>query len=238
MKQRGFILVEVITAVVVISTLLLMVSGVWQAHLKQQSRQNWIGDTHSIRAAVSSYWLLQSEPPATLAEALTPQQLSHLTVPWQQQWQLTESPSWLELSVTAPSAEQAEWMAGQVAGAFTQGADLVVPVWAPHAVTGSDNYLYRVLQPGQEHLNSMETDLNMSGHNLTQVMELDTQTLNAQSITAQSLTGTSLQVDTLSADILYALDVVTPNTRLSELRAELNEYQDLWKICQAQGKCP
>ena len=52
MKQRGFALVDVITATVLLGALLLVFSQAqqWQQH--QQMRQQWIADAEWLRQAV------------------------------------------------------------------------------------------------------------------------------------------------------------------------------------------
>lgn len=237
MRTRGFVLLEVITAVVIMSGLLLIATQTWQIHQRQQNQQQWIDDTEVIRDAASTYWAQHLTPPTAVSDLLASEDIVYLNYPWQQSWSFIEQESWLELTLQAPSAEEADWLSGQVAGTISRGTEFVLIIWPPTVASAGEQYLHRVPMMDQAHLNSMATDLDMAEFDITTVGTLDAQTVEAQTLIAQDLEVTALKVSELTVQTVYAQDVITPTSSITELRARIDEYAQLWRNCQLQGLC-
>lgn len=237
MRTRGFVLLEVIAAVVIMSGLLMIATQTWHIHQRQQQQQQWVDDTEVIRDAASTYWAQYSTAPTAVSDLLAADNMLYLNYPWQQPWSFTEHESWLELALQAPSAEQADWLSNQVVGAISRGAEVVLIIWPPTVASADEQYLHRVPMMDRAHLNSMATDLDMAEFDITTVGTLDAQTVEAQTLIAQDLEVTALRVSELTVQTVYAQDVITPTSSITELRARIDEYAQLWRNCQFQGLC-
>lgn len=238
MKQQGFVMLEVITAVVVVSSLLLMINQAWQIKSSQQKRQQWIIDAEQVRLAATNYWAFKGVPPTITGDIFTTQEISVLQLPWQQEWQFIHGENWLELSVMAPSPTQAQWLARQIAGAFTRNNEFVMPIWQPQQSNAiNENYLHRQEQTDKPYLNTMETSLDMGLFDIINVNNLNTQRVIAESVRADAIEANSLKTGELTVTTLYARDVITPTTSLQEVSDRVAEYTQLWKECERQGKC-
>jgi len=238
MKQQGFVMLEVITAVVIVSSLLLMINQAWQIKSSQQQRQQWVIDAEQVRLAATNYWAFNGVPPAITRDVFTTQEMNALQFPWQQEWQFINGENWLELSVMAPSPIQAQWLAKQIAGAFTRNSEFVMPIWQPQQSNATnESYLHRQEQLDKPYLNMMETSLNMGFFDITNVNNLNTQRLTAESVSADAVEAISLKTGELTVTTLYARDVITPTTSLQEVSDRVAEYTQLWKECERQGKC-
>lgn len=238
MRQQGFVMLEVITAVVIVSSLLLMINQAWLFKSSQQQRQGWLVDAEQVNLAASDFWAENGAPPGTIRDLFTEQELAILRFPWHQEWQFTLGENWLELSVSAPSLDQAQWFVRQIAGAFVRGNEVVMPVWQPrpsHAT--NEDYLHRLEQTDAPHLNTMATDLDMGQFDIIDINNLDTQRLTVETIRADELEATSVKTTELIVTTVYAQDVITPTTSLQEVSDRLAEYIQLWKQCELQGKC-
>ncbi|OZB06402.1 MAG: hypothetical protein B7X54_02335 [Idiomarina sp. 34-48-12] len=238
MKLRGFVMLEVITAVVIVSSLLLIINQALLFKSSQQKRHDWIVDAELVRLAANEFWASHAVPPTSIGELLTAQEIGVLRLPWQQEWLFVNGDNWLELSVTAPSATQAQWLSKQIAGAFSRDNELVMPVWQPRQTSATNEiYLHRVEQIDKPHLNAMETSLDMGFFDITNVSNLETQRLTAETVRTDDFEATSLKTTELVVTTLYAQDVITPTTSLQEVSDRLAEYVQLWKQCERQGKC-
>ena len=236
MKQRGFALVDVITATVLLGALLLVFSQAqqWQQH--QQMRQQWIADAEWLRQAATLFWIERGTAPSTLTD-LVADGATEVTRPWQQRWQLHLAQPWLELQIEAPSAAQAHWFAGQLAGALVRSQTVVVPVWKPLIADLDERYLHRLEQPIQPHLNTMATDLDLQSHSIMDVGELHAARVNAEYFLGNTLTAEHIKTEWISTGVLYADDVITPFYSLSEIHRDMSYYRQLWRQCELQGKC-
>jgi len=231
-------MLEVITAVVVVSSLLLMINQAWQIKSSQNMRQQWINNTEQTRLAATNYWTFNGVPPATTGDIFSAEEISVLQLPWQQEWQFIKGENWLELSVIAPSATQAQWLAAQIAGAFTRDNEFVMPIWQPQqGIATNDIYLHRQEQPDKQYLNAMETSLDMGLFDIVNVNNLHTQRMTAESVRTDAIEANSLKTGELTVTTLYARDVITPTTSLQKVSDRVAEYTQLWKECERQGKC-
>ncbi|MBR9908127.1 MAG: prepilin-type N-terminal cleavage/methylation domain-containing protein [Gammaproteobacteria bacterium] len=237
MQKQGFVLLEVITAVVILSTLMVVTTQVWQSMAKNRYQQEWVTDAEMIRQASLDYWGSQGAPPTVLNDIFTPAQLATLAQPWQQSWSLLETENWLELSLTAPSAADAKWFASQIAGAFVQAERIVVPIWQPVGNTSTEHLLHRTNVFGKPHLNSMEADLDMTNQAINNVGTLSVNQVTADAIQARTIFGTQVRASTIDVDTLQVTDVITPYNSLSDLAYWVGEYEQLWESCKQQGKC-
>lgn len=237
MQKQGFVLLEVIAAVVILSSLMVVTTQVWQSMANNRNQHEWVTDAEMIRQATLDYWVNEGAPPTTLGDVFTATQLATFTQPWQQSWYFVESGNWLELSVDAPSAAEADWFASQVAGAFVQGERLVVPVWQPAGSWSAEHLLHRTPVFDKPHLNSMEADLDMTNQAISNVANLNANQIDADSIIARSILSTSLRASSIDVDTLYVTDVITPQNSLSNLAYWVDQYEQLWLSCQQQGKC-
>ncbi|PHR66428.1 type II secretion system protein [Pseudidiomarina marina] len=238
MKRLGFVMLEVITAIVIVSSLLLMINQAWVFKSSQQQRYDWIVDAEQLRLVATDFWAKNGAPPSTMADLFTEREIEQFRLPWLQQWQFAYNAEWLELSVVAPSSAQAGWLAQQIAGAFSRENEFVMPVWQPHAQSAtSEIYLHRVEQSEKPYLNAMATELDMGLFDIINVNNLDMQRLTADNVRTDELEATSLKTTELFVTTLYAHDVITPTTSLQEVTDRLAEYVELWKECQLQGKC-
>lgn len=237
MKKYGFVLLEVMTAVVILSTLMVVSTQVWQSLAQNRQQQDWVDDADIIRHASVDYWLKQGQPPTQLADIFTASQLSSLAMPWQRQWSFIENGQWLELTVTAPSLADATWLAGQIAGAFTQAEKLIVPIWQPSATTATDQLLHRISILDKPELNSMQANLNMAYHAIDDVGSLNATNVNAASVQALAITSSTVRANDIDVDTLRVNDVITPTVSLSSLAYWVGQYEQLWESCKQQGKC-
>lgn len=237
MQKQGFVLLEVITAVVILSTLMVVTTQVWQSMAQNSYQQGWIDDAELIRQASLNYWIDNGEPPTQLSDVFSSSQLETLSKPWQQPWFYSADDNWLELSLTAPSAAAAKWFAGKVAGAFTEGERLVVPVWQPRGIFSAQNLLHRQQVFGKPELNTMAADLNMANHAITNVDSLTAQFITADTLQATSIMTGALRTTEVEVDTLYANDVITPRASLSQLKYWVEQYEQLWLSCQQQNYC-
>lgn len=238
MKQQGFVLLEVITAVVIVSSLLVMINQAWLFKSSQQQRQGWLVDAEQVNLAAIEYWAVKGVPPATTRDLFTEPELAMLRFPWQQEWQFTLGENWLELSVNAPSTSQAQWLVQQIAGAFVRGNEVVMLVWQPRPSNATnEDYLHRLEQTDAPHLNAMATNLDMGEFDMVNINNLDTQRLTVETIRADEFEATSVKTTELIVSTVYAQDVITPTTSLQEVSDRLAEYIQLWKQCELQGKC-
>lgn len=236
-RKQGFVLLEVITAVVILSTLMVVTTQVWQSMAQNSYQQGWIDDAELIRQASLDYWIDNGEPPAQLSDVFSATQLETLSKPWQQSWFYNTGDNWLELSLIAPSEAAASWFAGKVAGAFVQGERLVVPVWQPRGIFSPDNLLHRQQVFGQPELNTMAADINMANHAITNVNNLTAQTITTDMVQASTIMTSAVRTSAIEVDILYANDVITPRASLNQLKYWVEQYEQLWLSCQQQNYC-
>src|SRR5690554_806358 len=211
MRRQGYVLIEVITAIVVLSAMLLWAMQMWQFQQQQKQRKHWLEDIQQVRNGALSFWLKDGHAPASIDEFFTVEQQASLVAPWQSSWQFAMAEHWLELSLNAPDEAQAVWLSNKVAGAFQRATQVVIPIWSPAAQGLDESYLYRQAVPDKPHLNSMLTDLDMGGKNILNVNSIDADEvtlgqLHAWSINAENLTIVSVA----EAESLYAADVITP----------------------------
>ncbi|WP_417659662.1 type II secretion system protein [Pseudidiomarina sp.] len=237
MRARGFVLLEIITAVVIMSGLLMIATQARQIHQQQQERQKWIDDTEMIRDAATIYWAKHLTPPTAVDDLLAPEDIAYLNYPWQQSWSFIEYENWLELTLQAPTRAKADWLSGQVPGSMSRGTEFILIIWPPTIASAGEQYLHRLPMMDQEHLNSMATDLDMAEFDITAVSALDAQTIEAKTLIAQELEVIALKASELTVQTVYALDVITPATSMTELRTRVDEYAQLWRNCQLQGLC-
>src|SRR5690554_6241413 len=113
MQRQGFVLLEVIAAVVILSSLMVVTAHVWQSLAQNKQRQNWVDDAELIRQGALDYWIVEGRAPLVLADLFSDEQQQTMSRPWQQSWQLEVASEWLELSVQAPSIAAANWFAGR-----------------------------------------------------------------------------------------------------------------------------
>lgn len=236
MRQHGMVLVDVITATVLLGALLLVLQQVQTVQQQQQTRQQWVMDAEWLRHAATLYWAEYGEAPTSMA-TLMGDAATNLTRPWQQEWQLQLAEHWLELQVSPPTIAQAQWLASQLAGALVRDHTVVIPIWKPLLAELDERYLHRIEQPDSPYLNQMATDLDMQEQQVNDVGELSAETLEAQHFKGKTLTSEQLQTLVLTTNVLYATDVVTPYYSLSELKREMDEYRQLWRQCELQGRC-
>lgn len=237
MRPRGFVLLEIITAVVIMSGLLMIATQAWQMHQQHQKQRIWVEDTEVIRDAATTYWTQNRVAPKAVDDLFAPEDIIYLNYPWQQSWSFMERDNWLELTLQAPSSEKADWLSGQVAGSVSRGTEFVLIIWPPTVASAGEQYLHRLPMLDQEHLNSMATDLDMADFDITAVSALEAQTVEAQTLITQELEVVALKASELTVQTVYALDVVTPATSMTELRTRIDEYAQLWRNCQLQGLC-
>lgn len=237
MWPRGFVLLEIITAVVIMSGLFMISTQAWQMYQQQQKQQNWIEDTEVMRDAAATYWAKHHVAPTVVDDLFAPEDIIYLNYPWQQSWSFIERENWLELTLQAPSNEKAKWLSSQVAGSVSRGSEFVLIIWPPTVESADEQYLHRLPMLDQEHLNSMATDLSMADFDITDVNALDVQTVEAQTLITQELEVIALKAAELTVQTVYALDVITPATSMTELRTRIDEYAQLWRNCQLQGLC-
>lgn len=237
MQRQGFVLPEVIVAVVILSSLMVVTAQVWQSLAQNKQRQNWVDDAELIRQGALDFWIVEGRAPLLLADFFSTEQQQGLSLPWQQTWQLANADEWLELSVQAPSINAANWFASQLAGAFTQYEKVIIPIWQPASEAMGETLLHRVEQFGRPHLNRMHTNLDMAGHDVVNVGTLSATRIETDSVSAKQLNSDVLRSDKLHVQDLKVVDVITPNTSLSTLTYWVDQYQQLWTECQNQGKC-
>ncbi len=237
-KQRnGWVLLEVIIAVAVLASTLLLVAQWLQVKQQHQQRILWVADSERLQASIKRYWLLFDGPPTSIAE-LAQDLGDDWASPWQQEWLFDRQPELLKLTLTAPSVADALWLAGQLPNAQSQQQQVALMVWPP-SVNEHDAsaYLHRVKMPAQPHLNSMEHDLDMGGFDLKGVNQL-----TALSIDSDSIVAEQAQLDTITAtqadfNTVVANDFSADGVSLLEVYLELIKYQELWRECIRQQGC-
>lgn len=238
MQRQGYVLIELITAIVVLSAMLLWASQMWQFQQQQQQRKHWLDDIEQVRHGALSFWVKDGRAPLTIDEFLSTEQQQSLLSPWQSPWQFTLAEHWLELAVTAPDANQAQWLSNKVAGAFVRAEQVIIPIWAPAAQGLDESYLYRQAVPDKPHLNSMMTDLDMGGHDILNAGAIEADQVSTSQLHTWSINADNLNILSVAeAESLYAADVITPFGSLSELKATLNQFEVVWGYCVASGKC-
>lgn len=239
MKRRnyGFVLLEIFAAIALLGGAMLIAGQWWQAEAQRKLRLQWIADAQQIAASLALFWLSEQRPPASLTELITTGYLQPVSEPWRRSWQLETGNELSYVTLQAPDATRAAWLGGQLPQAFTAGNQVRMAVWRPFSLDASDDYLHRVAIAGSPELNQLETGLDINGHDLLNGNYVQADHMLTYNVQSQVATVQSAAVQTLNSTEISATYVTTRETSMAQLQNQLQELQDLWQQCQAQGGC-
>lgn len=235
--RRGFLLLELMAVMVLLSALLLLVGQWWQHQQRLEQRQQWLAHTEYLLVAAEQFWLQQGRPPIDFTELQQTMKLEQLVLPWQQSWSLSHADGLLRFHIQAPSSQQAQWFGSQFQGAQVVAEQVTLIQWAPLTETHDDRYLYRVARPDRPELNQLATHLNMNQYDLTQIGSLMANYGRFDSVNTDRLISHSGTIQYLSTGTLEANRVTTPLGDLTQLLEEIEALHALWQQCRTAGGC-
>ena len=236
-QAKGFLLMEFIAVVTLLSGLLLVVGQWWQHQARLDQRQQWVSHTEYLRLAAERFWLQQGRPPHDFAELQQTLDPETAISPWQQAWRLHSETSLLRLQITAPSEQQARWFAGHFHAATVVGEEITLHQWAPlHEATG-EQYLYRVARPDKPELNQLSVNLHMQQHQLTGIGGVVATRANFANLQTETLLVNSASIAQIDTQRLTATQIETPLGDLQQLLDRVNAYELLWLECRNAGGC-
>lgn len=236
-KNSGFLLMEFIAVLSLVSALLLVAGQWWQQQARLQQRQQWIDHTELLLQTTERFWLQQGRPPQQWSELDAVLDGATLVRPWQQPWLFDPQDSLLQLQITAPNAAQAQWFAGHFHGATVTAEQVTLRQWAPIIAATDTQYLYRVARPDQPELNQLAVNLQMQQHDLVGIGNLLASRASLQHLRTDSLMVDELLVDQLQTQLLSATSITTPYGDLQQLLDSIAAYEALWQECRLAGGC-
>lgn len=236
-RPKGFLLMEFIAALTLLSGLLLLASQWWQQQNRLQLRQQWIEHTDYLLQAAERFWLEQGRPPLDFAELSQAQQLDALLLPWQQPWRLSSDDSLLRLHISAPSTLQAQWFAGHFHTAKVTAEEITLSQWAPLQQATGEQYLYRVARPDKPELNQLSVSLYMQQHDVTGIGSMVASNVSAANLESENLVADEAIIKDINTQLLTATSIQTPYGDLQQLLDQLAAYEALWLECRSAGGC-
>lgn len=232
-KQRGFLLTEMLVAIAVFGVLVLVVMQWQQQQHRQQQLQDSLDYAQRLVSVLQDHYMHYDAYPSSMAALVATglwQQTS--ASPLASNWQWRTVAGQLELSWTANSAAQAQWLGSQWLGSVVTGREVVYRQLIPIQLGPADpaQWLHRQAVAGQPELNQMQTTLDFGGHDLTNVGQLDAIEIQAMQLTVDELETEALAVERLllgGSDWSYANGVVTMAGAELAILGELQVQQAL-----------
>jgi type II secretory pathway pseudopilin PulG len=235
--RNGFLLMEFIAALTLVSALLLIAGQWWQHQSKVQQRQQWLDHTDYLLQATERFWLEQGRPPHDYTELSQSLELEALALPWQQPWRLTHEVSLLRWHISAPSQQQAHWFASHFQAAQVVDDEVTLSQWAPLHEASGEKYLYRVARPDKPELNQLAVHLNMQQHDVNGIGNLLASQANLAQLTADSILVNSAIIADLTTQLLTVSSIQTTHGDLQQFFDQISAYEALWNECRSAGGC-
>ncbi|RUO78256.1 type II secretion system protein [Pseudidiomarina taiwanensis] len=238
-KVTGFVLLELIVALTLIGVGLMFL-GQWYAQQQQLStRQTWVYDTELLISALQTQWQQTHKVPSDLSQLSHPDGSSGFVEPWQQTWQVLPQAEHLQLQIAAPNHAEARWFASQLPGARAVQEQVFIEVLEPDysQVANAERFLHRQPQPQQPELNEMQVDLQMNGHALTNVSQLQATSASVTMVQSDLVQTSDFSATHARIEHLEVDSLISPEGSLLQLKQQLDLLQALWNSCVAQGRC-
>ena len=237
-KRRGFILLELVIALSLLSALLLF-SQRW---VTQQARSAQFGTNlpaaQQMLSAIEFFWLHERRPPTALSELVTKGYIAEVWQPWAGQWQLSLQENRVRLTLPATDLALAQRTSEQVPGAHVNADDaLALHVFEPIQLALYQRYLHRVADTSAPQYNQMEADLDMRGHAVRNVDGLDAQTVVATRAVVDTATFSTMRATTLAVDDLVAEQASLGGHDVVALANRVAQLQLQWNQCRSSGGC-
>lgn len=237
-RKRGFILIELVIALSLLSALLLF-SQRW---LTQQQKSVDITAqliaAQQMLTAIEYFWLQERQAPTTLAELVSKGYIAAVWQPWAGQWRLETQVNMLRLTLPVEDLALAQRTSEQLAGAHINGAnELALHVFEPIQLALYKRYLHRAADPSAPEYNRMEADIDMNGHALRAVDEFDARFVYASSASFETATFGSVQAETMNVTDLQASNATLGGHDVVLIANRLEQLQVQWNQCRANGGC-
>ncbi|WP_417688247.1 hypothetical protein [Pseudidiomarina sp.] len=237
-KRRGFILMELVIALSLLSALLLF-SQRWvtQQALGSRVAAN-LPAAQQMLTAIELFWLHERRAPTALSELVTKGYIAEVWQPWAGQWQLLRQENMLRLTLPATDLGLAQRTSEQLPGAHVNADDeLALHVFEPIQLALYQRYLHRVADTSAPEYNQMEADLDMRGHTVRNVDGVDAQTVVATRAVLDAATFGNVRATTLAVEDLVADQASLGGHDVVALAQRLEQLQTQWNQCRSNGGC-
>ncbi|RUO41456.1 hypothetical protein CWE22_04640 [Pseudidiomarina aestuarii] len=243
MKIRGgYILFELIIALALIGSALLLF-GQWLSRSPTNlgGQAKWLADTEVLMEATRQYWFQTGVAPESVEQLQATGYLPTIQSPWGRPWSFNATNNvnsrLLALQIQAPSVGEAQWLKTQLSSVVVQHHTVSLMIWQPISDIHAARYVHRVPRTDIPELNQLATHLDFSAHDIRQVGTVEATDITVDQVQAdrmlvRNLTGTWLTAEHIETQTFNTLD-----GSYYTLRNQLQQLQQLWDQCVANGGC-
>lgn len=237
-NHRGFILIELVIALSLLSALLLFSQRWVTQQQKNMDITVHLNAAQEMLTAIEYFWLHERRAPTNLAELVTKGYIAAVWQPWPGQWQLETQLNMLRLTLPVEDVALARLTSEQLAGAHVNSEnELALHVFEPIQLALYKRYLHRSADPSAPEYNRMEADIDMNGHALRAVGEVDTRFVYASSASFDTANFGSVHAETMNVTDLQASNASLGGHDVVLLANRLEQLQMQWNQCRANGGC-
>lgn len=237
-KNKAFILLELVIALSLLSALLLF-SQHWVSQQLQHSRAVLqLPEAQQMLTAIEYFWLQERRAPNSLSELVSKGYIAKVWQPWPGQWQLEQHENMLRLLLPATDVTLARATSAQLPGAqLNSSNELALHIFEPIQLALHRRYLHRSATTGAPEYNQMETDLDVRGHALRNVGILQGDRVVASTVTLSDAQFNQVLASTFESETLTATKGYFGGYEVSELAARFEQLQLQWQQCRSNGGC-
>ncbi|MCC5854392.1 MAG: shufflon system plasmid conjugative transfer pilus tip adhesin PilV [Idiomarina sp.] len=196
----GYSLLEFVLVLALASGLLLATVQYRQVSHQTRLTEFAATDFLEVRARVYDYFAREGQFPTQPSEMHGELVLT----PWGTEFSFTPEANSLRVSAAFPNTAIARRVADRLPWAILNDRWVHLDISPPIQSAATDHLLHRFMVSGQPELNRMETHLDMGGHDLLNVGQLNLEMLVAEQVTAEHV-----YTDRLTADFanVYRADI-------------------------------